>query len=117
MTVYLHDSQGTWIAFRTETNGRYLFNPDGAWIGWFPWGDDEAVSQDGAYLGTIVGDRLLLRDAPPYRGTPSHPGAPPYPGQAGYPGAAAYHSLPVGFSDVPGSALWPAQRWGDSVAS
>ena len=56
MTVYLHDSQGVWIAFRSDERNRYLFNPDGDWIGWFPWDDDVAVTPGGAYLGTVRGD-------------------------------------------------------------
>lgn len=48
--------------------------------GWFPWNDGDAVTKDGKYLGTVVGDRLLQRRDPPYRGYPG------YPGYLGYPG-------------------------------
>ena len=107
MTAYLHDSQGTWIAYRTDDTGRFLFNPDGDWIGWFPWNDDDVVTPEGHYLGTVVGDRLLTDTAHPFRGTPDYPGAPRYPGQVSYPGAAAFVSMPVGYQDVAGSLLWP----------
>lgn len=107
MTVYLHDSQGVWIAFRTEPEGRYLFNPDGDWIGWFPWNDRDAVTPDGAYLGSVHGDRLFAEHGHRYRGNPGYPGAPAYPGQAPYPGAASYAGVPDGCENVPGSLLWP----------
>ena len=107
MTVYLHDSQGVWIAFRTDQRSRYLFNPDGDWIGWFPWDDEEAVTPAGEYLGTVLGDRLFAEEHHRYRGDPGYPGAPAYPGQAPYPGAGTYVSLPTGCDDVPSSLLWP----------
>ena len=107
MTEYLHDSQGVWIAFRTGPTDRYLFNPDGDWIGWFPWSDTEAVTPEGRYLGTVRGDRLFFEDDHRYRGDPGYPGAPAYPGQAPYPGAGSYAGLPDGCEDVPGAMLWP----------
>ncbi|MGN6425606.1 MAG: hypothetical protein ACTHMF_02220 [Leifsonia sp.] len=107
MTVYLHDSQGVWIAFRSDERNRYLFNPDGDWIGWFPWDDGVAVTPSGAYLGTVHGDRLFADADYRYRGDPGYPGAPGYPGQAPYPGAGAYVGLPSGCADVPGALLWP----------
>lgn len=109
MTAYLYDSQGVWIAFRTDERARHLFNPDGDWIGWFPWEDDEAVTRDGEYLGTVVGDRLFAEERHAYRGRPDYPGAPLYPGQASYPGAAPFVSLPVGYVDVPSALLWPSR--------
>lgn len=107
MTVYLHDSQGVWIAYRTDPRARDLFTPEGEWIGWFPWSDDDAVTPDGAYLGTIRGDRLYARSAHAYRGTPGYPGAPAYPGQVPYPGTASYTALPDGCDDVPSALLRP----------
>ena len=107
MTAYLHDSQGVWIAFRSDPRARYLFNPDGDWIGWFPWGDDDAVTPGGDYLGTIRGDRLFAQSSHRYRGNPGYPGAPSYPGTAPYPGAASYTGLPDDCDDVPSSFLWP----------
>ncbi|WP_158864130.1 hypothetical protein [Leifsonia sp. AG29] len=107
MTVYLHDSQGVWIAFRTDPQDRYLFNPDGDWIGWFPWNDEDAVTPDGRYLGTIRGDRIFAERAHPYRGDPGYPGAPAHPGQAPYPGAGYYTGVPDDCDDVASALLWP----------
>lgn len=107
MTEYLHDSQGVWIAFRPDPLARFLFNPEGDWIGWFPWDDDVAVTPEGSYLGTVHGDRLFADDSHPYRGNPGYPGAPAYPGGAPYPGAGGYVSLPDGAQDVAPALLWP----------
>lgn len=67
MTVHLFDSSGDFVAFRRTHDDRYLFDVDGNWIGWFPWGDADVVTEDGDYLGTVVGNRLLRRE-------PSHIG-------------------------------------------
>jgi hypothetical protein len=107
MTEYLHDSQGVWIAFRPDPRARFLFNPEGDWIGWFPWDDDVVVTPGGSYLGTVHGDRLFTDDRHPYRGDPGYPGAPGYPGSAPYPGAGSYVSLPDGSRDVAPALLWP----------
>jgi hypothetical protein len=107
MTEYLHDSQGVWIAFRPDPRARFLFNPEGDWIGWFPWDDDVVVTPGGSYLGTVHGDRLFTDESHPYRGDPGYPGAPGYPGSAPYPGAGAYVSLPDGSQDVAPALLWP----------
>lgn len=107
MTEYLHDSQGVWIAFRPDPRARFLFNPEGDWIGWFPWDDDVVVTPGGSYLGAVHGDRLFTDESHPYRGDPGYPGAPGYPGSAPYPGAGAYVSLPDGSQDVAPALLWP----------
>jgi len=107
MTVYLHDSRGAWIAFRTDPGARDVFNPEGDWIGWLPWGDDDVVTPDGEYLGTIRGDRLFAESSWRYRGNPGYPGAPAYPGAASYPGAAPYTGVPGGYDDVPTALLRP----------
>ncbi|MDQ1584588.1 MAG: hypothetical protein QOF36_2642 [Microbacteriaceae bacterium] len=107
MTVYLYDSAGTWIAFRTDFDGRYLFDPQGEWIGWFPFGDDDAVTKDGAYLGTVVENRLLWRTEQPYRIDPGYPGAPAFPGRASNPGNVGYFGEKSGFEDVPKQLLAP----------
>ncbi len=62
---YLFNSDGEWIAFRL---GDYVYNRDGDWIGWLPWDDEDVVSQDGDYLGTIVRNRLFYLYYKPYRG-------------------------------------------------
>lgn len=53
---YLFDSQGEYVAFRKK---EYVFTPDGRWIGWTPWLDNDVYSSDGEYIGTIsFGNRL-----------------------------------------------------------
>lgn len=47
---YLYNSGGEWIAFKI---GRYLYNSKANWIGWFPWDEENAVTKDGKYLGSI----------------------------------------------------------------
>jgi fermentation-respiration switch protein FrsA (DUF1100 family) len=95
MASFLYDSHGAWIAFR-RSDGHYLFNKAGKWIGWFPWGDQDAVDTKGSYLGSVVADRLLKRAGYVYRG---------YPGYPGYPGYAGYFGMPSGYSDVHQAAL------------
>lgn len=92
---FLFDSSGNYIAFR---NVRFVWSSDGDWIGWLPWGDDDVVTTDGEYLGTIYGNRLYRRVFSPYRG---------YPGYPGYPGYAGYAPLAPGTDDVPKEMLSP----------
>lgn len=100
MTTFFYDLHGAVVAFRRTEDDQYLFNKEGHWIGWFPWGDEDAVDRDGKYLGTIVGNRLLSRQNQPYRGYPGYPGYPGYAGYPGYPGHAGYAGHQSGFSDV-----------------
>ncbi len=88
MAEFLFDQHGSWIAFRTKPGNRYLYNKSARWIGWFPWGDGDAVTPEGAYRGTVVGNRLLRRTNQPYRG---------YPGYTGYAGYCGYQS---GYGEV-----------------
>ncbi|MEJ7634878.1 hypothetical protein [Aeromicrobium sp.] len=62
MSVYLFDMQGESIAFRRTWTDPYVFDMRGSWIGWFPWGDHDAVDLEGHYLGTVVDDRLVRRN-------------------------------------------------------
>jgi len=101
MTVHYFDSAGNWIAFRRRPDDKYLFNKSGSWIGWFPWGDDDAVDTHGEYLGTVVKNRLLRKTSPRYRGYPGYPGYPGYAGYPGYPGYAGYFGHTSGYGDVP----------------
>ncbi|ASN21640.1 hypothetical protein CGK93_19675 [Arthrobacter sp. YN] len=105
MAVFYFNTKGNPIAFRRSEKDRYLFDKNGNWIGWFPWGDNDAVDKEGNYLGTVVGNRLLKRDSQPYRGYPGYPGYPGYAGYPGYPGYAGYAGYKSGFSDVPESSL------------
>lgn len=106
VTMFLYDQNGAWVAFRTDYDGRYLFDRQGNWIGWFPWhDDDDAVSPDGRYLGTVVDDRLLRRIKHRYRVDPGYPGAPQFPGHVTYPGRARYAGPVDGFECVPAPLL------------
>ncbi len=101
VTAYLYDLSGEWIAFRPSTDSRYLFDVRGTWIGWFPFHDDEVLTPDGDYLGSVSGDRLIQRFDYVYRGTPGYPGAPAFPGLPAYPGAASHAGAMGGCEDVP----------------
>lgn len=70
------------------------------WIGWFPWGNEDALDQQGNYLGTVVGNRFLARVSPIFRGYPGYPGYPGYAGYPGYPGFAGYAGYISGFTDI-----------------
>jgi hypothetical protein len=74
---YLFNSSGQWIA--TLTDDRYLFDPQGKWVGWMPWDGADVADSDGKYLGTRYGDRLYqLIDAPAHEAPTAEP-APPEP--------------------------------------
>ncbi|EKO3914540.1 hypothetical protein P0F25_003261 [Vibrio metschnikovii] len=95
---YLFNSRGKCVAFRL---GKYLYDEKAKWIGWFPWGDNDAVTTKGKYLGSIVNEnRFYFFSNKPYRGYPGYPGYPSYPGYPGYPGYAGYSPLPIGAKDV-----------------
>ncbi len=95
---HLFNSRGGWIAFR---KGKYVYDPDGNWIGWLPWNDDDVVDREGAYLGTIVKKKRLYRlEARPSRGYPGYPGHPGHAGYPGYPGHAGGDLPPFGAEDV-----------------
>lgn len=98
--MFLYDSHGKAIAFRSSPEDRWLWDTHGHWIGWFPWGDDDACSKTGEYLGTVVGNRFLHRTYQPYRGYPGYPGYPGYAGYPGYGGHAGHCSMPSGFRDL-----------------
>ncbi|GAA2912199.1 hypothetical protein JOD62_001954 [Microbacterium keratanolyticum] len=105
MVTFLFDTNGEGVAFRRTPDDRFLWDKDGNWVGWFPWGDADAVDQQGNYLGTVVGNRLLARENPPYRGYPGYPGYPGYAGYPGYPGYAGYGGYRSGFRDVSAGRL------------
>jgi hypothetical protein len=90
MAVHYFDQAGSWIAFRRDEEDRFIFNTSGEWIGWFPWGDEDAVDTDGQYLGSVIRNRFLQRDYFPFRG---------------FPGFAGFFSHASGFSDVPAAQL------------
>ena len=95
---YLFDSSGNWIAFRS---GDYVYTPEGDWVGWLPWKDNDVVDTQGRYLGTIFYENRLYRIAgKPFRGYPGFPGYPGYPGYPGFPGYGGFSPLPPGTADV-----------------
>jgi hypothetical protein len=100
MAVFYFDLAGNPIAFRRRADDKFLFDKDGNWIGWFPWKDNDAVDQQGDYLGTVSGNRLLAKVSPTFRGYPGYPGYPGYAGYPGYPGYAGYAGYKSGFVDV-----------------
>ncbi|WP_279064105.1 hypothetical protein [Dermabacter hominis] len=102
---YYFNTHGEFIAFRQSPDARFLFDKFGQWIGWFPWGDADAVDKHGKYLGTVVRNRLVARISQPYRGYPGYPGYPGYAGHPGYPGYAGYSGYLAGFEDVPADRL------------
>ncbi|MGA8988455.1 hypothetical protein [Aeromicrobium sp.] len=76
MSVYLFDMKGEPIAFRRTWTDPNIFDLHGDWIGWFPWGDHDAVDRTGRYLGTVVDDRFVRRNdwcARPCRDSSTHP--------------------------------------------
>src|SRR5687767_6994830 len=95
---YLYNSAGEWIAFR---EGRYVFSPNGQWIGWMPWDDCHVVTIQGQYLGTIVeSDRLYRYVTRPDIASAPYPGSPSSPGFPGYPGRQHPAPLPPEAQDV-----------------
>ncbi|GAA4943087.1 hypothetical protein EV188_104260 [Actinomycetospora succinea] len=67
MAVHLYASDGRWIAWY-RPGLPYLWSTRDRWIGWFPWSReptpeprDDVLDPSDAYLGTVVGDRLLAR--------------------------------------------------------
>ncbi|BDZ48633.1 hypothetical protein GCM10025867_08740 [Frondihabitans sucicola] len=100
MSTFLFNLHGHHVAFRRTQEDKFLFDKHGHWLGWFPWGDNDAVDKTGKYLGTVVGNRLLRRTFQPYRGYPGYPGYPGYAGYPGYPGFAGYAGYQAGFTDV-----------------
>lgn len=105
MAIFYFDIGGSPIAFRRMEGDKFLFDKRGKWIGWFPWGDADAVDKKGKYLGTVVGNRLLHRTFQPHRGYPGYPGYPGYAGYPGYPGHAGHAGYQSGFKDVDPSRL------------
>ncbi len=97
MVHYLFNSSGEWLCFR---EGKYLYHPNGDCIGWTPWDDEDVVTLEGDYLGTIQGDRIYRFNDRPYRGYPGNPGFSGYPGYPGYPGFAGRSPLPSNAEDI-----------------
>jgi hypothetical protein len=69
LAAHLYASDGRWIAWYLP-GLPYVWDTGGRWIGWFPWTDSADRTERGdvldphdVYLGTVVGDRLLVRTA------------------------------------------------------
>ncbi|MDD7965157.1 hypothetical protein [Actinomycetospora lemnae] len=105
--VRLFASDGRWIAWY-RPGLPYLWNTGDRWIGWFPWpGEptpeprDDVLDPSDAYLGTVVGDRLLARTVRRPRPIPSRVPEPRRP--VGPPDVDRAQAVPppIGFTDVP----------------
>ena len=62
MSVYLYDLQGRVIAFRRTWDDPHLFDLGGDWVGWQSLDGTDVVGEDGHYVGSVVGDRLVRRN-------------------------------------------------------
>lgn len=101
MTVHYFDSRGRWIAFRTSEDDKNLFDTRSRWIGWLAWDNDDVCGvATKKYLGTLVGDRLLRRTAPPSYYTPYTPYTPYAPYTPYTPYSKYSITMPSGFRDV-----------------
>jgi hypothetical protein len=92
MTEHLYDSAGNFIAFRRSDTDKYVFDADGNWIGWLPYGGPDVRDTHGAYLGMLTGNRLRHMSNRPFRGLP------------GLPARRASVTLPPGVTDLGGAA-------------
>jgi hypothetical protein len=96
MRDHFFDSTGNWIAFR---EGKFLFTPSGAWIGWIGSGND-VFDVDGLYLGTIVADRLFRSISPSESVNTAHPGYPGRQPPADHPGYPGRFEIPIGMEEI-----------------
>lgn len=99
---YYFSSTGAWIGFRLSDNDNYLFDRKGRWIGYLPDGDNEILSVEGQYLGTIFYENRIYRRSsrPPKKrdiGFVMGPVEAPY---VSHPGHAAPYAAPHGYKDV-----------------
>ena len=83
---FLFDSAGNWIAFRKD---KFIYDTFGHFFAWLPWQDNDVVTTNGEYFGTIFPkNRIYKLINHPYRGYP------------GYPGFAGFSPRPSGTIDV-----------------
>lgn len=98
--TYLFNSSGFWIAYR---EGDYVFDPEGHWVGWRAWQDDEVVDTRGTYLGHIVHGSRLYRKDPKYQSNRSImtvPEVPRYRRVPEPPNPEGRELLPIGCHDI-----------------
>ena len=102
---YLFDSDGRWIAFKSDD---LVFDRSGEFLGWIPpqiEDSNDVVTALGDYVATILPEdashaRLYALRGRPYRGYYGRPDVPDYPGYPGHPGTLTPAPLPPGASDV-----------------
>ena len=96
--IHLFNSSGIWIGFCLKLS---VFDTFAVWRGWFPWEESaDAVTPQGDYLGTVVGNRLYRfhhKKGIQVRYYPSFPVIPTWPEP---PACAAPKQLPKGALDV-----------------
>lgn len=104
--VHLFASDGRFIAWY-RPGLPYVWSAANRWVGWFPWRDDPAaeVHDDvldpfDAYVGTVVGDRLLSRTARRPRPVPARVPEPQRPVGPPDVDRALAVPPPIGFVDV-----------------
>jgi hypothetical protein len=104
LAVHLYASDGRWIAWY-RPGLPYLWSTGDRWIGWFPWPHEaeahgEVLDPTDAYLGTVIGDRLLARTVRRPRPVPTRVPEPRRP--VGPPDVDRAHAVapPIGFVDV-----------------
>lgn len=100
MTEHYFDISGQFIAFRRNPDDKFVFSPDGNWLGWIPFEVPEVYSESGDYIGTLVSNRLVRLPDVPHRGYPGYPAYPGYPGYPGYPDFAGHFTPPPGARDI-----------------
>lgn len=99
---YYFSSTGAWIGFRLTETDRYLFDKKGRWIGYMPEGENDILSVEGQYLGTVFYEnRIYRRSSPPPKrrdiGFIMGPVEAPH---VTHPGHAAPYAPPHGYKDV-----------------
>ncbi|WP_433782995.1 hypothetical protein ACQPX6_23955 [Actinomycetospora sp. CA-101289] len=111
LAVHLYASDGRWIAWY-QPGLPYVWDTGGRWIGWFPWADaadsverGDVLDPHDAYLGTVVGDRLLARTARRPRPVPRRVPEPQRP--VGPPDVDRALALPppIGYVDIDAGRL------------
>ncbi len=98
MVQYLFNSRGDWVAFR---DGRYVYDPNGFFLGSMAEDGENVADIEGRYFGTIYPEGRLYRKlfAPEidagFLGFPDLPVLPNYPSPPGE------TFLPVEADDIP----------------
>jgi hypothetical protein len=108
LDVHLYASDGRWIAWY-RPGMPYVWNTRDRWVGWFPWAEEDGaldvLDPADAYLGTVVGDRLLARTHRRPRPVPMRVPEPRRP--VGPPDVDRAQAIapPIGFVDVDADRL------------